>query len=160
MSAKVRSTEAIAAKTAIESKSSSSSSQIEIEIECAKCDCCALIEECTPGYIAKIRERYNGRWICGLCSEAVKDEMCRSKRLISTEEALNRHMSFSTSFRSSPPPMNSSEELISAMKQLLRKSLDSPRAVRSTPGSPRAKDDGDRRRALARAGSCYSKIAS
>lgn len=149
MSAKVRSTEAI---TTI--------NNVQIEIECAKCDCCALIEECTPGYIAKIRERYNGRWICGLCSEAVKDEMCRSKRLISTEEALNRHMSFLKSFRSTPLPMNSAEELILAMRQLLRRSLDLPRAVRSTPASPRMKDDGNGDQPLARSESCISKIPS
>ncbi|KAJ0667525.1 hypothetical protein HanPI659440_Chr17g0678761 [Helianthus annuus] len=49
------------------------------ELVLAKCDWCELTEECTPGYIKKIRARYNGNWMCGLCEEAVKDEMVRSE---------------------------------------------------------------------------------
>lgn len=158
MSAKVRASEAIPSPKLEPKPQTTTINANQIEIETAKCDCCGLIEECTPGYIAKIRERYNNRWICGLCSEAVKDEIYRSKRLISTEEALNRHMSFSKSFRSSPPPMNSSDELIWAMRQLLRRTLDSPRAARSMPASPRRKDDGDDRRPLPRSESCFSTI--
>ncbi|KAK1434604.1 hypothetical protein QVD17_00352 [Tagetes erecta] len=40
----------------------------------------------------RIQERYKGKWICGLCGEAVKDEIVRSERLISTEEAMMRDM--------------------------------------------------------------------
>ncbi|KAJ9168144.1 hypothetical protein P3X46_019703 [Hevea brasiliensis] len=98
-----------------------------IDVEFAKCDCCGLTEECTPVYIARVRERYGGRWICGLCSEAVKDETCRSQKDIDTEEALERHMKFCQQFRSSSPPTNPSEDLISAMKILFRRSLNSPR---------------------------------
>ena len=46
-----------------------------IEVDFVKCDCCGLTEECTLTYIEKICERYQGKWICGLCAEAVKDEM-------------------------------------------------------------------------------------
>lgn len=66
----------------------------QTELEFAKCDCCGLTEECTLAYIARIRERFQGRWICGLCAEAVKDEICRSEMFISMEEALNLHMNF------------------------------------------------------------------
>lgn len=97
------------------------------EVEFAKCDCCGFSEECTPAYISRVRERYGGRWICGLCAEAVKDETCRAKTDISTDEALKQHTKFCQQFRSSTPPRNPTEELISAIKQLLRRGLDSPR---------------------------------
>ncbi|KAG8381759.1 hypothetical protein BUALT_Bualt05G0005900 [Buddleja alternifolia] len=94
----------------------------------AKCDCCGLTEECTDEYIKRVRDRYSGRWICGLCSEAVKDELIRSDDRIGNEEALNQHMNFCKKFKSLSPPKKSTEELISAVKQLLLKSLDSPRS--------------------------------
>ncbi|KAF5726127.1 hypothetical protein HS088_TW23G00868 [Tripterygium wilfordii] len=97
------------------------------ELEFVKCECCGLKEECTPAYIARIRERFDGRWICGLCSEAVKDEASRSKRGISPDEALNRHMKFCEQFRSSSPPIHPTEDLISAMTHLVRRTLDSPK---------------------------------
>lgn len=100
------------------------------ELETATCHCCGLIEECTLAYIAAVSRRYNGRWICGLCSEAINDEICRSKRLISTEEAVNRHVSFCR--RSGDPPViETAEDFIAAIRQILRRRLDSPRAVRS-----------------------------
>ncbi|KAF2300927.1 hypothetical protein GH714_018491 [Hevea brasiliensis] len=109
----------------------------QAEVEFAKCDCCGLTEECTPAYIERVRERYHGKWICGLCAEAVKDEIVRAtERLISTEEAMARHMNFCKKFVSSGPPPDPTIHLISAMRQILRRSLDSPRGLRSTPSSP------------------------
>ncbi|KAL6344554.1 hypothetical protein AAG906_002459 [Vitis piasezkii] len=117
------------AVSGIEIEMQSTSSAKHREVEFAKCDCCGLTEECTIEYIERVRERYQGRWICGLCAEAIKDEIVRSKRLISAEEALNRHMNFFKRFRSSNPP-NHTESLISAVKQLLLRTLDSPRSLR------------------------------
>ncbi|KAL8498838.1 hypothetical protein ACS0TY_021973 [Phlomoides rotata] len=94
------------------------------EVAFAKCECCGLTEECTEEYIKRVRDRYSGRWICGLCAEAVKDEKQRSAEKIGNEEALNQHMSFCKKFMTKNP----TEELISAVKQLLFKSLDSPRS--------------------------------
>lgn len=132
-----------------------------MEVEFASCDCCGLTEECTLAYIERIRERYQGKWICGLCGEAVKDEIVRCERLISTEEALNRHMSFCNKFRSSGPPPNPAVHLISAMRQILRKSLDSPRALRSMPSSPTKKSGGsiNRATALSRSESCFPTLS-
>lgn len=103
------------------------------DVEFVKCECCGLTEECTQTYIATVRESNQGRWICGLCAEAVKDEMERSCSE-SEEEALDRHMRFCKNFRSSmsSPPLNPTEDLISAVKQLLIRSLDSPRSPRSS----------------------------
>ncbi|RWW58986.1 hypothetical protein BHE74_00034117 [Ensete ventricosum] len=109
-----------------------------VEVEFAACDCCGLTEECTPAYIAGVREQYGGRWICGLCAEAVQDEIRRSELLISPEEAMIRHASFCRSFRSTEAAtVDPAEQLIAAVRQLLRRTLDSPRADRSTPSSPR-----------------------
>ncbi|KAJ1382268.1 hypothetical protein SESBI_44400 [Sesbania bispinosa] len=91
-------------------------------IETVKCYCCGLTEECTPPYIDGVRERYQGRWICGLCAEAVKEE---AQRDITTDEAINRHMNFRSS--TSSPPNKPTQDLIIAMKHLLFRSLDSPR---------------------------------
>ncbi|XP_031102381.1 uncharacterized protein LOC116006225 [Ipomoea triloba] len=118
------------------------------EVMFAKCECCGLTEECTEAYVAKVRERNQGRWICGLCAEAVKDEMARSssERRIGSEEALNRHMTFCKKFKAQRPPPSPTEDLILAVKQLLLRSLDSPRS------SPVKKQG------LLRSQSCFSSI--
>ncbi|KAL7121795.1 hypothetical protein ACP275_01G005800 [Erythranthe tilingii] len=104
------------------------------EVVSARCECCGLTEECTDEYINRVREHYSGLWICGLCSEAVKDEIARSKKEIKDEEALNRHMSFCKKFKNLSPPKNPTEDLICALKQLLMRSIDSPRS--SPVGKP------------------------
>ncbi|XP_072953468.1 uncharacterized protein [Typha angustifolia] len=96
------------------------------ELEVAKCECCGLMEECTPAYADKIRAEYHGHWICGLCAEAIKDEIRRSGWAISTEDAMDRHRRFFKSFRSVSPPAKSAEHLIAAVSRLLRRSLSSP----------------------------------
>ncbi|GER35361.1 hypothetical protein STAS_11624 [Striga asiatica] len=104
------------------------------DVVSVKCECCCLTEECTEEYARRVRDRYSGRWICGLCAEAVKDEMVRSEKGIEAEEALNQHMSFCRKFRARSPPENPTEDLIAAVKQLVLKRLDSPRP--SPEGKP------------------------
>lgn len=140
---------------------------IFLEVETATCESCGFTEECTRAYILKIRERYQGRWICGLCIEAVKDEVLRSSddRLISIDEALNRHISFCQKFRKSNNtiPLNNhqTEHPIAAMGRVLRKSLDSPRAALR----PSASTSSLRRMetavsGLVRSGSCFSSLSN
>ncbi|KAL8232444.1 hypothetical protein R6Q57_002222 [Mikania cordata] len=131
------------------------------ELEFAKCDCCGLMEECTPAYIQNIRERYHGNWMCGLCGEAVNDELVRSERLINTEEAMKRHMDFCRkSTSSSDPPPNPAIGLITAMRQILRRSLDSPRTLRSMPSSPLRSTDSIRlSRRLSMSATCLTNLA-
>ncbi|WOL03909.1 hypothetical protein Cni_G12629 [Canna indica] len=134
---------------------------VTVEVEFATCDCCGLTEECTPAYIAMVQERHGGRWICGLCAEAVKDEICRSGLLLSPEEAVGRHANFCRRFRpggSSEPEVDAAEQLIAAVRKLLRRSLDSPRAVRSTPSSPRSKGEVGPSSALGRTGSGFPAL--
>ncbi|XP_027336320.1 uncharacterized protein LOC113850136 [Abrus precatorius] len=128
------------------------------EVEFAVCDCCGLTEECTPAYIERIRERYHGKWVCGLCAEAVKDEIVRSERLVSTEEAMTKHMNFCKKFKASGPPPNPAVHLISAMRQILKRSLDSPR-VRSTPSSPTKTNTEIHGSVLTRSESCLSTLS-
>nr|CAD1832302.1 unnamed protein product [Ananas comosus var. bracteatus] len=113
--------------TAMSGESSSSSATAAEEETAACCDCCGLVEECTPAYEARVRERYGGRWICGLCGEAVEEELLRSAP-ISADEALARHATFCRAFRSAAPPapLDNADHLIAALRHLLRRSLDSP----------------------------------
>ncbi|CAN6168780.1 unnamed protein product [Urochloa humidicola] len=48
------------------------------EEEEVACECCGFTEECTAPYIARVRSRYGGRWICGLCGDAVGEELGRA----------------------------------------------------------------------------------
>ncbi|XP_020528755.1 uncharacterized protein LOC18443398 isoform X2 [Amborella trichopoda] len=47
------------------------------EVENAVCECCGLSEEYTTDYMKQVRERFCGKWVCGLCAEAVKEELQR-----------------------------------------------------------------------------------
>ncbi|GFY80495.1 hypothetical protein Acr_01g0003040 [Actinidia rufa] len=123
------------------------------QIELVNCDSCGFTEECTLAYISRIRDKFNGRWICGLCIEAVKYEALRSGMVINTEEALIRHISFCKKFQSSSPPLGATEHLISAVRRVLRRSLDSPRSM---PNSPMREI---RRPRLVRSESCFSSLS-
>ncbi|XP_004508001.1 uncharacterized protein [Cicer arietinum] len=134
----------------------------QVEVECVKCDSCGFTEECTPAYISKVRQRYQGRWLCGLCGEAVKDEVVRSERLITVEEALNRHISFCTEFRSSSTVIKKTEHPIIVMTRILRRSLDSPRGprpLRSNSTGVLPVVDAVRSSPLIRSESCFSSIS-
>ena len=135
--------------SAIESKAVAAAVAETEAVSSVKCCCCGLVEECTQAYIARVKERYQGRWICGLCAEAVKEEKLRSERdtMITMDEALRRHMKFCQQFRSSSPPNNPTEEFIVAMKNILFRTLDSPRKDRFTACRP-----------LGRSRSCFSTM--
>ncbi|KAI9109429.1 hypothetical protein K1719_019483 [Acacia pycnantha] len=60
------------------------------EVEDAKCECCGMSEECTQEYIERVRDKFLGKFVCGLCSEAVKEEI--EKNGGKKEEAINAHM--------------------------------------------------------------------
>ncbi|KAL2457339.1 hypothetical protein Fot_56298 [Forsythia ovata] len=83
-----------------------------------------------------------GKMDLWLCAEAVKDEILRCQKLISPDEAMARHFNFCNKFRSSGPPEDPTVRLITAMRQILRKSLESPKSLRSMPSSP-LKNRGD-----------------
>ncbi|XP_039126888.1 uncharacterized protein LOC120263028 [Dioscorea cayenensis subsp. rotundata] len=135
-------------------------------VEMVACGCCGIKEECTVEYIAKMKARHGGKWVCGLCDEAVKEEARRAGRRISKEEALERHTSFIEAFRTATAAARSDsgdDRLVAVMRQLLRRSIDSPRsvAIQSTPRSPRRKadDGGSKAAALSRSKSCFPTLA-
>ncbi|KAL6970435.1 hypothetical protein U1Q18_030135 [Sarracenia purpurea var. burkii] len=102
-----------------------------MEIELVKCECCGLKEDCTQDYISEVKGKFEGKWLCGLCSEAVRDEVKREK--FGTEEAVKAHMSFCRKYKSNP-----AVRVADGMRQMLRRrSSDlSPSASSSASSSP------------------------
>ncbi|KAI4355592.1 hypothetical protein L6164_004350 [Bauhinia variegata] len=89
------------------------------EVEDAKCECCGMSEECTPEYIGRVRDKFMGKWVCGLCAEAVKEEL--EKNIGGKiEEALKTHMNACVRFNKygrAFPVLFQAE----AMKEMLKK---------------------------------------
>ncbi|KAL7081110.1 hypothetical protein ACP275_14G018800 [Erythranthe tilingii] len=73
-----------------------------MDIELVKCVCCGLKEDCTQDYISEVKAKFDGKWLCGLCSEAVRDEVNRGKKQCGTDEAVKAHMSFCRKYKSNP----------------------------------------------------------
>eukprot|EP00250_Pteridium_aquilinum_P011655 c20219_g1_i1 orf=398-826(+) len=93
------------------------------EAEKVQCECCRLVEECTPAYIAHVQGLYCGRWICGLCSEAVKEEHRRGGEGNSKEgleEALSKHMNVCMQFNKPERIGSPVADISAAVRQLLR----------------------------------------
>ncbi|ERM93487.1 hypothetical protein AMTRI_Chr03g55460 [Amborella trichopoda] len=86
-----------------------------MEVESVKCECCGLKEDCTQDYITQVREKFNGKWLCGLCAEAVRDETTRSKKP-TVDEAIKAHMTFCRKFRGNP-----AVKVADGMRQMLRR---------------------------------------
>ncbi|KAH7420382.1 hypothetical protein KP509_13G005200 [Ceratopteris richardii] len=126
------------------------------EAEKIECECCGLTEECTPPYISHVKGLYCGRWLCGLCQEAVKEEY-RQKNLIKIDkyglgDALSEHMSVCKQFNS-PQRMGSPvADISAAVRKLFRHNLDNQLKCHSLPSSPA------RRAPLSRANSCFGAI--
>ncbi|XP_010917761.1 uncharacterized protein [Elaeis guineensis] len=89
-----------------------------MEVESAKCDCCGLKEDCTKEYINGVKADFNGKWLCGLCAEAVRDEVRKRRQEgdSGVEEAVNAHMSFCRKFKSNP-----AVQVADGMRQMLRR---------------------------------------
>ncbi|TVU45070.1 hypothetical protein EJB05_04541, partial [Eragrostis curvula] len=72
-----------------------------MEVEAVSCECCGLEEECTGEYIGGVRAYFGGRWLCGLCSEAVKYEAGKcSGAVADVEEAVRAHMAICRTLKS------------------------------------------------------------
>lgn len=116
----------------------SQSAATVIEVEQVRCECCGLAEECTPAYIAHVRGIHCGRWVCGLCAEAVKEERGRCGGVEGEEgmeDALQAHMSYCMQFNN-PGKESPVANIAAAMSRLLRRSVDAG-SSRSAPSSPR-----------------------
>uniref|UniRef100_A0A1D1Z105 ATP-dependent Clp protease ATP-binding subunit ClpX n=1 Tax=Anthurium amnicola TaxID=1678845 RepID=A0A1D1Z105_9ARAE len=120
------------------------------EVEDAKCECCGMSEECTPEYIRRVRDRFCGRWICGLCSEAVKEEV--EKKGAGKEEAVHAHMSVCARFNKfgrTHPVLYQAE----AMREILKRC-----SSRSKSSSPREKTGAPKKGGITRSTSCIPAI--
>ncbi|KAL6648696.1 hypothetical protein ACP70R_012920 [Stipagrostis hirtigluma subsp. patula] len=84
------------------------------------CACCGLREECTPAYAAGVRARYGGRWLCGLCGDAVGEEVAAGGGSdLELEAAIARHAAFCRALGARRTPA-AAERLIAAVRRLLR----------------------------------------
>ncbi|KAJ4841189.1 hypothetical protein Tsubulata_040549, partial [Turnera subulata] len=105
------------------------------EVEDAKCECCGMCEECTPEYIKRVRDQFSGKLICGLCAEAVSQEM--EKNGGKREEALKEHMNACVRFNRigrAYPVLYQAE----AMKEIFKKSS----SIRAKSISPKDRNGG------------------
>ncbi|CAL0332404.1 unnamed protein product [Lupinus luteus] len=122
------------------------------EVEDAKCECCGMCEECTPEYIKRIQDKFLGKFVCGLCSEAVKEEL--EKNGGHKEEAISTHMSACVRFNKfgrAFPVLFQAE----AMKEMLKKSKMNGRGAKSF--NPRDKG-GEKKGGISRSSSCIAAI--
>ncbi|XP_010265722.1 PREDICTED: uncharacterized protein LOC104603393 [Nelumbo nucifera] len=101
----------------------SQSTIISNDVRRVECECCGLFEDCTRAYIRQVRARFCGRWVCGLCSEAVREESQRigTARHIIWEEALHAHMQICQRFNKFIR-VNPAMSLAGSMTQILKKS--------------------------------------
>lgn len=121
------------------------------EIEDAKCECCGMVEEYTLEYVDKVRGKFCGKWICGLCAEAVKEEM--EKNGGKREEALEAHMNACFRFNKfgrAYPVLSQAQ----AMREMFRKSVSMDgRGARVKSAGPK-----DKKGQIARSSSCIPAI--
>lgn len=121
------------------------------EVEDVKCKCCGMSEECTPEYIEKVREKFSGKWICGLCAEAVKEEI--EKNGGKKEEALESHMNACVRFNKfgrAYPVLIQAE----AMRKMFKKNAAA--GMRAKSMSPR--DKNNKGGGITRSSSCIPAI--
>ncbi|XP_052157021.1 uncharacterized protein LOC127774768 isoform X1 [Oryza glaberrima] len=90
------------------------------EARSVRCECCGMAEECTPRYIGRVRERFHGKWVCGLCSEAVKERQKREPAL-TVDGAVDAHAALCERFNSTVR-LNPKLSLASSMRDIARKS--------------------------------------
>jgi hypothetical protein len=111
-----------------------------MEVEAVGCECCGLEEECTGEYIGGVRAYFGGRWLCGLCSEAVKYEAgkcARGAAAPDVEDAVRAHMGICRTLKGRGGPAGRVAE---GMRQMLRTASWKKQAASSSAGaaSPRA----------------------
>lgn len=114
------------------------------EVEIVECECCGMSEDCTPTYIGKIKEFFCGKWVCGICSEAVKERM-RREPSIDITEALDSHMALCKNFNRTVrinPNLSLATTMRAVAKRILqeRSSKDlsaNPKIARTVSCSPR-----------------------
>ncbi|KAK1699243.1 hypothetical protein QYE76_015940 [Lolium multiflorum] len=90
------------------------------EARSVQCECCGMAEECTPTYIGRVRNHFHGKWVCGLCAEAVKERQQREPDL-AVGGAVEAHAALCQRFNSTVR-LNPKLSLASSMRDIARKS--------------------------------------
>ncbi|KAL2346956.1 hypothetical protein Fmac_000956 [Flemingia macrophylla] len=90
------------------------------EVEQAECQCCGLKEDCTKVYITDVQECYCGKWVCGLCSEAVKERVGRSPK-VAMQDALNSHRDFCQEYNATTR-LNPQLSLTQSLRRIAKRS--------------------------------------
>ncbi|KZV33388.1 hypothetical protein F511_12949 [Dorcoceras hygrometricum] len=107
-----------------------------MDIELVKCECCGLKEDCTQDYIGKVKSSFDGKWLCGLCSEAVRDEF--NYKAFGMDEAVKAHMSFCRKSRKSNP----ATRVADGMREILRRRASDLSSSSSKKKYSRSSSDG------------------
>ncbi|KAE8693633.1 GDSL esterase/lipase [Hibiscus syriacus] len=136
--------------TALESSSSTSTilEEDEVVVKQAECECCGLKEDCTADYIARVKGRHCGRWVCGLCYEAVKERLngAPPTAAAAMEKAVSSHREFCQNFNSTTR-LNPKLSLTCAMRDIAKRSHETRRSSTSLVASK-----------IGRSTSCVPKI--
>lgn len=117
---------------------------VEVKTETVECGCCGLHEECTHEYILQVKHSYFGKWLCGLCSEAVKDKLnikhpSDNITVMPMEEALTTHKTFCQESRINPKLSFTStmREIAKRSSENRKKNQDFSKIARSSSCVPR-----------------------
>ena len=116
------------------------------EVEQEECGCCGLKEECTQEYITKIKNSHSGTWVCGLCSEAVKERLIKDPTT-DMEEAVSTQRKFCQEFNNSR--VNPKLSLTCAMRKIAKRSFEN-----------RSTSEGSSTSKITRSTSCFPNIDS
>ncbi|WOL20141.1 hypothetical protein Cni_G28943 [Canna indica] len=101
-------------------------------VEVAECGCCGMWEDCTAEYIGRVKERFGGVWVCGLCAEAIKDEQARLG--VGVEAALLVHAKFRQT-AAVDPTVRIARSLIQLFRKMMISSANSPSTTTHDPAA-------------------------
>jgi hypothetical protein len=94
-----------------------------VVVDEVECECCGHKEDCSPAYIAQVEESYSGNWVCGLCSEAVKERLARGAPKIAIREAVSSHREFCQKFNTTTR-LNPNLSLTCTMRDIAKRSCE------------------------------------
>ncbi|XVF89158.1 hypothetical protein PTKIN_Ptkin19aG0107800 [Pterospermum kingtungense] len=115
------------------------------QVKQAECECCGLKEDCTTDYIIRVKGCHCGKWVCGLCSEAVKERLNKAPNTAMLE-AVSFHREFCQKFNSTTL-LNPKLSLTCSMRDIAKRSHDN-RSSHKFSSAPK----------ISRSSSCVPKI--
>ncbi|KVH99857.1 Protein of unknown function DUF1677, plant [Cynara cardunculus var. scolymus] len=96
----------------------------------AECGCCGQKEDCTKDYIVHVTNDHAGTWVCGLCSEAIKEYLSKNPEK-AMQEAVDAHNQICQNFNITTR-INPKLTLTWAMKDIAKRSLENRRLRNSS----------------------------